>query len=155
MGIYLFPIPIWHVTIVEFWPSLTKVLQSWASLERKYWENDRLVVWSWGKAKVMFDGLIGRSWRPERLMLTTGISTRQSFVHEAFFSHSSPLSKLLAKEGRRGERESEVGSAPVGSFQNLLQNNSIITNRQALFSWPQKHTWRQKCGGSEERHMVG
>lgn len=65
----------------------------------------------------MFDGSVGRSWRPERLMLTAGIRTRQSLAREAFFSHSFPLSKLLAEEGRKGEGEFEVGNAPIGSFQ--------------------------------------
>lgn len=53
----------------------------------------------------------------------------QSWALKAFFSLSFSLSKLLAEKGRRGQWELEIGSAPIGSFQNLLQKNIVITNR--------------------------
>lgn len=151
MGIYPFPLPILHVTIVEFWPSLTKVLWFWVKMLRKWQPHGMELGQSQGDVgrfgwQVLEIWEVGADRRHQH---------RQGWAREAFSSHSFPLSKLLAKGGRRGEGEFQVGSAPIGSFQNLLQNTSVITNRQVLFLWPQEHTWRQKCGGSEERHMVG
>lgn len=150
MGIYLFPIPIWHVTISEFWPSLTKDLWSWVKILRKWQSPGMKLEQSQGDVW----------WFGWQVLDAWEVDIDRGHQNKAELSTWGILLSLLPSlqtpgQGREKKRELEVGSAPIGSFQNLLQNNSIITNRQALFPWPQKHTWRQKCGGSEERHRVG
>lgn len=97
------------------------------------------MAWSWGRVKGVFEGLGGRSWGPERLVLRAGDRTRPELA-----PRRPPVLPSLSPDSwpRKGEEgtEFEVASAPIGPFRNLLQNNSIITNRQARLSWPQKHT---------------